>query len=91
MPTVAESGVPGYEVSGWFGVLVPAATPQAIVERLNVAIVKGLAASDARERLGAFGGEVAVGTPEQFAAHIRTEAAKWSELIKALGLKGEQG
>jgi tripartite-type tricarboxylate transporter receptor subunit TctC len=88
-PTIAESGVPGYEASGWFGVLVPAGTPPSIVQRLNAAMLKGLAAADARERLAAFGGEVAPGTPEQFAAHIRTEAAKWGKLIRALGLKPE--
>ncbi|HEX2825256.1 MAG TPA: tripartite tricarboxylate transporter substrate binding protein [Burkholderiales bacterium] len=91
VPTVAESGVPGYEASGWFGVLVPAATPAAVQERLNGAIVKGLAANDARERLGAFGGEAGGSTPEQFAAHIRGEAAKWGKLIKSLGLKADQG
>ncbi len=91
MPTVAESGVPGYAAHGWFGVLVPAAAPHAVIERLNAAIVKGLAANDARERLGALGGEVAASTPEQFGAFIATEAAKWSKLIKALGLKSEQG
>ena len=89
MPTVAEAGVPGYEAIGWFGVLVPAGTPAAIVERLNSAMLKGLAAPDARQRLSAFGGDVAVGTPEQFAAHIRTEAAKWGKLIKAIGLKAD--
>jgi tripartite-type tricarboxylate transporter receptor subunit TctC len=90
LPTIAESGVPGYEASGWFGVLVPAATPQTIVERLNAAIVKGLTAMDARERLSAFGGEVGGNTPEQFAAHIRIEAAKWGKLIKQIGLKADQ-
>ena len=89
VPTVAEAGVPGYEAIGWFGVLVPAGTPAAIVERLNSAMLKGLAAPDARQRLSAFGGDVAVGTPEQFAAHIRTEAAKWGKLIKAIGLKAD--
>lgn len=89
LPTIAESGVPGYEASGWFGVLVPAATPPAIVERLNSAIVKGLTAADARERLSTFGGEVGGNTPEQFAAHIRAEAAKWGKLIKAIGLKAD--
>jgi tripartite-type tricarboxylate transporter receptor subunit TctC len=91
VPTVAESGVPGYEASGWFGVLVPAATPAPVVERLNAAIVKGLAAPDARERLNAFGGEAGGSTPEQFAAHIRNEAVKWGKLIKSLGLKADQG
>lgn len=89
VPTVAEAGVPGYEASGWFGVLVPAGTPQPIVTRLNSAIVKGLESSDSRERLAALGGEVAGDTPEHFAAHIRTEAAKWSKLIRTLGLKNE--
>jgi tripartite-type tricarboxylate transporter receptor subunit TctC len=91
MPTVSEAGVPGYEATGWFGVLVPAGTLPAIVERLNGAIVKGLAMTDARERLATLGGEVGGGPPEHFAAHIRKEAVKWSKLIKALGLKGEQG
>ena len=89
IPTVAESGLPGYEASGWFGVLAPAATPQAIVARLNAAIVKGVAGDDAKTRLGAFGGDIATGTPEQFASHIRAEGAKWGKLIKTLGLKGE--
>jgi tripartite-type tricarboxylate transporter receptor subunit TctC len=89
MPTVAESGVPGYEASGWFGVLVPASTPAQIVERLNGSIVKGIASADARERLGALGGEVGGGSPEQFGAHIRNESAKWGKVIRSIGLKGE--
>jgi tripartite-type tricarboxylate transporter receptor subunit TctC len=91
MPTVAESGVPGYEAAGWFGVLVPAGTPQSNVDRLNATIVKGLADRDARERLAVFGGDVGGTTPEQFGAYIRNEAAKWSKLIKSLGLKADQG
>jgi len=90
IPTVAESGIPGYEASGWFGVLVPAGTPQPVIERLNGAMVKGLGASDARERLSAFGGEVAPGTPDEYGAHIRREAAKWGKLIKSIGLKADQ-
>jgi len=87
MPTVAESGVPGYEATGWFGVLVPARTPRTIVSRLNQSIVKGAAGGEARARLAALGGDVATGTPEAFAAHLRTEAAKWSKVIRAIGLK----
>ena len=90
-PTIAESGIPGYEASGWFGVLAPGATPAAIIERLNNAIVKGLAAPDARERLAAFGGEAGGSTPGEFAAHIRGEAAKWGKLIRSLGIKADQG
>lgn len=91
LPTVSESGVPGYEVSGWFGVLAPAGTPREIVVRLNAEIVKGLGSSDVRERLAALGGEVAGGTPEQFADHLRGEVAKWGKLITAIGLKAEAG
>jgi tripartite-type tricarboxylate transporter receptor subunit TctC len=89
VPSVHESGVPGYEATGWFGVLAPAGTPPAIVERLNSAIMKGLAMPDLRERLAALGGEVAGGTPEQFGAHLRAEVAKWGKVIKAIGLKAE--
>lgn len=91
LPTVSESGVPGYEVSGWFGVLAPAGTPREIVVRLNAEIVKGLGSGDVRERLAALGGEVAGGTPEQFADHLRGEIAKWGKLIAAIGLKAEAG
>ena len=91
LPTVSESGVPGYEVSGWFGVLAPAGTPREIVVRLNAEIVKGLGSGDVRERLAALGGEVAGGTPEQFADHLRGEIAKWGKLITAIGLKAETG
>jgi tripartite-type tricarboxylate transporter receptor subunit TctC len=87
VPTVAESGVPGYDASGWFGVCAPAATPRAIIDRLNASILKGVASPDSRERLGALGGEVATGTPEQFAAHIRAEAAKWGKVIRTIGIK----
>lgn len=91
MPTVAESGVPGYEASGWFGVLVPAGTPPPIIERLNNAIAKGMSSADARERLGALGGDIATGAPEKFAAHVRTESAKWGKVIRSIGLKGDPG
>jgi tripartite-type tricarboxylate transporter receptor subunit TctC len=91
MPTVAESGVPGYEASGWFGMLAPVGTPQEIVRRLNGEIVKILAAIELRKRLAGLGGDVAGGTPEQFAAHLRHEIAKWGKLIRGIGLKPEAG
>jgi tripartite-type tricarboxylate transporter receptor subunit TctC len=91
LPTVGESGVPGYEVSGWFGVLAPGGTPQGIIKRLNDEIVKGLAASEVRQRLAGLGGEVAGGSPEDFSTHLRGEIAKWGKLIRAIGLKGESG
>jgi tripartite-type tricarboxylate transporter receptor subunit TctC len=89
LPTIAESGVAGFEASGWFGVLAPAATPRALVGRLNAVINSGIAAADARERLGALGGDVASGTAGEFSARIRDDLAKWGRLIASLGLKAE--
>lgn len=89
LPTIAEAGVPGYEASGWFGVLAPAATPGEIVSRLNAAIVKGIMDADARERLAALGGDVVGSTPAEFALRLRDDLAKWGQLIKAIGLKSE--
>jgi tripartite-type tricarboxylate transporter receptor subunit TctC len=89
LPTIAESGVAGYEASGWFGVLAPAATPRPLVQILNSAIVKGITDTDARERLAALGGDVVAGTPAQFALRLREDLAKWRNLIKAIGLKSE--
>jgi tripartite-type tricarboxylate transporter receptor subunit TctC len=87
LPTVAESGVPGFEVTAWAGVIVPARVPQAIVARLNREINKTLAAPAVRERLVAQGLTVHGGTAEQFGAHIRKEAAKWAEVVKRAGVK----
>ena len=87
LPTIAESGVPGYAASGWFGVLAPAATPRGIITRLNAVIVKGIRGAEAHQRLAALGGDVVANTPAQFAAYMREDLAKWSKLIKAIGLK----
>ncbi len=89
LPTIAESGVPGYAASGWFGVLAPAATPRNIIARLNALIVQGIATTDTRERLAALGGEVVGNTPEEFAAYLRDDLAKWTKLIRVIGLKSE--
>jgi tripartite-type tricarboxylate transporter receptor subunit TctC len=91
MPTLNEAGVPGYEASGWFGMLAPAATPREIVRRLNGEIVKTLASVELRKRLAGLGGEVAGGTPERFAAHLRQEITKWSKVIRSIGLNAEGG
>jgi len=89
LPTVAEGGVPGFDASGWFGVLAPAATPVEIVTRLNAVIVKGISTPDARERLASLGGDVVGGTPAEFAAFMRADLAKWTKLIKTIGLKAD--
>jgi tripartite-type tricarboxylate transporter receptor subunit TctC len=89
LPTVAEAGVDGFEASGWFGVLAPAATPRALVMRLNAAINAALGAADARERVNALGGDAAGGSPAEFGVRMRDDLAKWKRLITTLGLRDE--
>ena len=87
LPTVAESGVRGFEVTGWYGVFVPARTPPAIVAKLNVEIVRIMKLPDVRERFAAEGAELVGNTPAQFAAFIAAEIAKWSRVIKLSGAR----
>ena len=89
VPTIIESGVRGYEVSLWFGILAPAAVPPAIVARLNREINALLALADMKEALIAQGLEPEGGTPEAFAARIRDEIAKWRKVVKAAGVHAE--
>jgi len=87
VPTINESGLPGFEASSWFGVLAPAGTPAPIVARINAEVNKWLQSADAREKLLAQGAEAAGGSPEQFAAFIRSETEKWAKVVKASGAK----
>jgi tripartite-type tricarboxylate transporter receptor subunit TctC len=87
VPTIAESGYPGFEVTSWWGVLGPAAMPREIVARLNSEIVRIMGTADARERIGALGADIVTGTPEQFASYIKVEHAKWGQLIKESGAR----
>ena len=87
LPSIAESGVPGFEVNAWNGVLVPAGTPRAIVERLNREINAILAMPDVRAKLNAQGFELVGGTPEAFGKLIADDAARWAPVIRKLGLK----
>ena len=87
VPTIAEAGLKGYEASSWFGILAPAGTPKAIVDRLQQQIARGLATPEGRERLATQGAEPIAGTPAEFAAHIRAEIAKWGQVVKAAGAK----
>lgn len=89
VPTVAESGVPGYEVAGWFGALVPAGTPQPIVDRLHAEIAKVVATPEAKEALAGLGGELLATTPAQFSAFVRSEYQRWRDLIVKLNIKPE--
>ena len=85
VPTIAESGLPGFEASSWFGVLAPAATPHEIVAKLNGTIALWLATPEAKEKLLAQGAIAAGGSPEDFARHIDRETAKWAKVVKASG------
>jgi tripartite-type tricarboxylate transporter receptor subunit TctC len=86
VPTVSESGLPGFEAVTWFGFAVPKGTPPAIVDRLNKEIGKALATPDVKEKLAMQGIDVAGGTPEQFGSYMREEFAKWGGLVKESGL-----
>jgi tripartite-type tricarboxylate transporter receptor subunit TctC len=87
VPTIAESGFPGFEVFTWWGALGPAGMPREIVTRLNSEILKIMATPDARERMAALGVDIVTGTPEQFADQIKRESAKWAQLIKETGMR----
>jgi tripartite-type tricarboxylate transporter receptor subunit TctC len=87
IPTIAEAGVPGYETNSWGGIVVPARTPRAIVLKLNAEINKALQSPELRERYAAIEAEPTGGTPEQFAAFVKTEAVKWADVVKKSGAK----
>jgi len=87
IPTIAEAGVPGYETNSWGGMVVPARTPRAIVTKLNAEINKALQSPELRERYAAIEAEPTGGTPEQFAAFVKTEAVKWADVVKKSGAK----
>jgi tripartite-type tricarboxylate transporter receptor subunit TctC len=85
VPTIAESGVPGYEVATWHGICAPAGTPPAVVGTLNRGIVAAVSQPDTRERLVGIGAEVVGSTPEEFGRFMHSELAKWSRIVKQSG------
>jgi tripartite-type tricarboxylate transporter receptor subunit TctC len=87
LPTIAESGLPGFDINTWFGIFVPAGTPRAAVDRLHAEFTKALAMPDVREKMLALGAEPVGSTPAEFAAYVKSEAAKYAKLIKASGAK----
>lgn len=89
LPTMQEAGVPGYEVAGWYGMLAPAGTPTAIVDRLNHEVVRAVHLPDVTEKIRNDGSEPVGSSPAQFAAHIKAEVDKWRELIHKTGIKTE--
>jgi tripartite-type tricarboxylate transporter receptor subunit TctC len=89
LPTVAESGYPGFEVVGWFGILAPAKTPPAIVAKLHDEIVRVLKTPDTRQRLASQGADVVASAPGEFAAYIKSETERWANVIKTAGIRVE--
>ncbi|MCC7080411.1 MAG: tripartite tricarboxylate transporter substrate binding protein, partial [Burkholderiales bacterium] len=89
VPTVAESGVPGFEASTWYGVVAPADTPGSVVQRLSTEFARALNTEEVKSGLTAQGLDVVGSTPEQFADYIRTEMVKWAKVVKASGMKVE--
>ncbi|MCK8787660.1 tripartite tricarboxylate transporter substrate binding protein [Roseomonas sp. NAR14] len=89
IPTVAEAGFPGYDVSGWLGIVAPRGTPPAVVSRLNQAFNEIVRQPDTAARLTAQGAEVVTGTPAEFGAFIRAEIARWAEVTAAAGIRAE--
>jgi tripartite-type tricarboxylate transporter receptor subunit TctC len=89
IPTVSEAGVPGFEVTSWYGVMVPAGTPHAIVAQLSSGIAKSLSTQDMHQRFADLGATPVGNTPEEFSAFVKREGAKWAKAVKDSGAKVE--
>lgn len=89
VPTIAESGVTGFEVTQWYGIVAPASTPNEIVARLNAEIRTVMQSREMRERLNTEGAIASTSTPQEFAQHIRSEIVRWGAVIKRTGMKAE--
>lgn len=89
VPTVAESGVPGYELTNWFGLVVPAQTPRELITRIHGAVAKVLRQQDIRDRLAAMGADVVGSSPDAFGAFMQQESAKWAQVVKEAHIRAE--
>ena len=89
LPTIAESGLPGFDANNWYGLLAPAKTPRPIIMRLNAEVTKVLAMPDVKEFLFNQGLDPAAGTPEQFGAYIKSEMTKWAKVVKDSGARAD--
>ena len=89
VPTIAEQGYPGFESVSWLGMLAPARVPRPIIDRLNKEIVAVLQSPEVQKMVLAEGGETVPGTPEEFAAFLKSELPKWAQVIKKAGITAE--
>jgi tripartite-type tricarboxylate transporter receptor subunit TctC len=89
LPTIAESGVPDYDANTWYGALAPAKTPSPVITRLHAEFVKIMQSADILDRIAVLGYEASTGTPQQFAAYIKAEVAKWGKVVKATGIRAD--
>jgi tripartite-type tricarboxylate transporter receptor subunit TctC len=89
VPTMAEAGLPGFEMQSWFGLLAPAGTPRPIISRLNAETIKALNTPEMKSAIATMGANLMSGSPEQFADHIKSEIGRIGEIVKAAGIKAE--
>ena len=89
VPTVAEAGLPGFEVTTWYGILAPAGTPRPIITRLNTELVKVMHSPEMKERLAGIGTDPVTSTPEEFTAYIQAEIGKWGDVIRKANLRAD--
>lgn len=89
LPTVAESGFPGFDLYVWYGLMAPAGTPPEVIAKLSRETAKVMAQADLKDRFASLGMEPMTSTPEQFAAHLRTETAKWAKIVRDSGARAE--
>jgi len=89
VPTIAEAGLPGYDVSPWFAVYMPAGTPKPVVDKINAALLEAMKLPEVKARFAAIGAEPIGSTPEQLAAHLDAEMAKWGKIIQERGIRAD--
>src|SRR3981189_4005661 len=89
VPTIAESGLPGFDASLYYGLVAPAGTPRPVIDKLNKTLQAALASDEVKKQLGLDGTEITPGTPEDYAAFIDKDEKKWAQLVKASGVEQE--
>jgi tripartite-type tricarboxylate transporter receptor subunit TctC len=89
VPTVAEAGLPGFEVGSWYGFHAPSGTPKPIIDKLHVEMVRAMNTPELRDRFAAVGADTVANSPAQYGAFVEAELKKWGAVIKAAGVKAE--